>query len=95
MYIVEIWKILDWVRFCERALLHKHPSHRYTTHVSHEKNTRPPEGQMVAGPPDTGGAEEAGRRQNKVWSILLAMQMENTGEISINHKYQMISMIKI
>ena len=33
---------------------------------------RPPEGQMVAGPPDTGGAE-AGRRQNKVWSILLAI----------------------
>ena len=37
IYIVEIWKILDWVRFCERAPLHKHPSHRYTTHVSHEK----------------------------------------------------------
>ena len=50
---------------------------------------RPPEGQMVAGPPDTGGAE-AGRRQNKVWSILLAIQMENTEEISINHKYHMI-----
>ena len=31
---------------------------------------------MVAGPPDTGGAEAEEAGQNKVWSILLAMRNE-------------------